>query len=124
MLQRSVERARARRSDEGFTLIELLIVIIILGVLAAIVVLSVSGVTNDSKKTACEAQVQTIDTAAEASIANGTNAGPVSGITLASLVPGFLHSAPTAIVDGKGTSHPVTTVGDVDAVATAANQCA
>lgn len=123
MLQRSLSRARARRSDEGFTLIELLIVIIILGVLAAIVVLSVSGVTNDSKKVSCQAQVQTIDTAAEAAIANGSASGPASAITLASLAPNFLHSAPTAIVDGNGTSHPVTTVGDVDALATAANKC-
>ena len=39
----------ARKNESGFTLIELLIVIVILGVLAAIVVFSVQGITDRGK---------------------------------------------------------------------------
>ncbi len=43
-MRRTIDRLQAaRREDRGFTLIELLIVIIILGILAAVVVFSVRG---------------------------------------------------------------------------------
>jgi len=67
-------RARAaRRGEQGFTLIELLIVIIILGILAAIVVFSVKGITNKGDKSACQAQIASIDTAYEAAVAQGSS---------------------------------------------------
>jgi len=60
------KQLKKMRQEEGFTLIELLIVIIILGVLAAIVVFSVSGVKDRGDLSACKADVNTIQTAAEA----------------------------------------------------------
>src|SRR5437660_2258333 len=51
------------RDDRGFTLIELLIVIVILGVLAAIVVLAVGGVRSDATASACKADGRLVDTA-------------------------------------------------------------
>lgn len=50
----------------GFTLIELLIVIVILGILAAIVVFAVGSARSDSVTSACKADKKTITTAAEA----------------------------------------------------------
>jgi prepilin-type N-terminal cleavage/methylation domain-containing protein len=44
-----------KRKDEGFTLIELLIVIVILGILAAVVVFAVNGITDRGEKSACKA---------------------------------------------------------------------
>jgi general secretion pathway protein G len=82
--------ARLRgRGEEGFTLIELLIVIVILGILAAIVVFSVSGVQNNGKTAACQTNVKTVDTALEAYFAQNSAAATgfdqlVSG--------GFLHN--------------------------------
>jgi general secretion pathway protein G len=55
-----------RESDGGFTLIELLLVIIILGVLAAVVVFSVAGINDRGKATACKATRANISSAAEA----------------------------------------------------------
>ena len=50
-MQDTLERLRSRRAElgdqGGFTLIELLIVIVILGILAAIVVFAVLGKTTD-----------------------------------------------------------------------------
>jgi general secretion pathway protein G len=68
-MQATLERLRARREkmgDEGgFTLIELLIVIVILGILAAIVVFAVQNLTGQSKTASCQAQVKTVETAQE-----------------------------------------------------------
>jgi prepilin-type N-terminal cleavage/methylation domain-containing protein len=52
--------------EQGFTLIELLVVIAILGILAAVVVFSVQGITNKGNKSACQAQVATVTTAVQA----------------------------------------------------------
>jgi general secretion pathway protein G len=56
--------------EKGFTLIELLIVVAILGILAAVVVFAVGGITGKSKVNACKIEVRTIRTAIEAAAAN------------------------------------------------------
>lgn len=67
MFETTLNRLRnGRRADDGFTLIELLLVIIILGVLAAVVVFSVAGITDNSEEAACKTEVRTVDTAIEA----------------------------------------------------------
>jgi len=55
-----------KAKDEGFTLIELLIVIIILGILAAIVVFAVGSTRSDSVQATCKTDVKSIQLAAEA----------------------------------------------------------
>src|SRR3954467_11994494 len=64
MIQRSLDKKRSGQG--GFTLIELLIVIVILGILAAIVVLAIGGLKDTSKKQACNSEGQTISTAEDA----------------------------------------------------------
>jgi general secretion pathway protein G len=88
MLQNIQSRARGvRRQDAGFTLIELLIVIVILGILAAIVAFSVRGITDRGDTSACKAEVKTVATAEEAHYAKTGDYG-----TLAQLnTEGFLR---------------------------------
>ena len=57
---------RRKHSDEGFTLIELLLVIIILGILAAVVVFSVRGVSDRGQSSACKTSRAATITALEA----------------------------------------------------------
>lgn len=68
-MQATLERLQQRRQElgeeEGFTLIELLIVIVILGILAAVVVFAVQNLTSQSSAAACQAQYKTIETAVE-----------------------------------------------------------
>jgi prepilin-type N-terminal cleavage/methylation domain-containing protein len=69
-MQASLERLHRRRDemgDEGgFTLIELLIVIVILGILAAIVVFAVQNLTTSASQASCGSDYKTVETAVEA----------------------------------------------------------
>jgi prepilin-type N-terminal cleavage/methylation domain-containing protein len=72
---------QSRRHDEetteqGFTLIELLIVIVVLGILAAIVIFSLSGVTGNSAVAACNSDAKTVETAVAAYNAQSSTALP------------------------------------------------
>ena len=61
---------RLHREERGFTLIELLIVIVILGILAAIVVFAVGGITDRGVESACKSDLKNVEVAAEAYRAN------------------------------------------------------
>jgi general secretion pathway protein G len=52
--------------QRGFTLIELLLVLVILGILAAIVVPKFAGRTEDARKTAAKTQISSFGTALDA----------------------------------------------------------
>ena len=55
-----------RQSPAAFTLIELLLVLVILGILAAIVVPKFSGRTEQARATAAQSQISTFNTALDA----------------------------------------------------------
>ncbi len=80
-----------KKNDEGFTLVELLIVIVILGILAAVVVFAVSGITDNGELNACKTERRTIETGVEAYRAQ-ENAYPAN---VGALVPGILRATPT-----------------------------
>lgn len=65
-----IKNFTGKKGQAGFTLIELLVVVTILGVLAAIVTLSLVGLTTNAEAKACSQEYKTVQAALDAYMAN------------------------------------------------------
>jgi prepilin-type N-terminal cleavage/methylation domain-containing protein len=93
---------KGRKGQQGFTLIELLVVVTILGVLAAIVTLSLVGLTTNASVQSCNTEYKTVQAALDAymaannvdSIAIGTDTNNMG--TILSGTTGLFNPSPSA----------------------------
>jgi general secretion pathway protein G len=71
---------RIPRTDRGFTLVETLVVIVVLGILAAVVVFSLRGISDRGEEGACATDARTLTQAADVYMAQqGVDTVPASG---------------------------------------------
>lgn len=80
----------------GFTLIELLIVIVVLGILAAVVVFSLGGVTAKAAVAACQSDAKTTEIAVAAYEAQEGGVAPTSLDALTQGADPYLQSVPSS----------------------------
>jgi prepilin-type N-terminal cleavage/methylation domain-containing protein len=108
MLTKRFSSQRLNKSS-GFTIVELLIVIVIIGILAALVVIAYNGLQTRARDSTRVTDMRNIKTAIESYYAdNGTyppNPVAYRVSSMASLVPKYIKQAPTdpinAAQDGK-----------------------
>jgi general secretion pathway protein G len=109
-----VQRIRGMRKSEGFTLIELLIVIVILGILAAVVVFAVNGISDRGQTSACDADAKALRVAEESRYAQNPDGGSPEYVSEAQLVTdGFISEASALhdiTVPAGGASFTITNV--------------
>ena len=87
-----IQKLSARRGEDGFTLVEMMVVIVILGILAAIVVFAVSGLGDRGQQASCKTDAQVLSSAEEAYYAqNGAYTATQSLLKTA----GFIHNPST-----------------------------
>ena len=73
---------RMQRTDEGFTLIELLIAIVVVGVLTAVAIVGIQGLTNNGEKSACQATKDAAKAAVAVHYSNNAGAFPTDFATM------------------------------------------
>jgi prepilin-type N-terminal cleavage/methylation domain-containing protein len=96
---------KGRKGQQGFTLIELLVVVTILGVLAAIVTLSLVGLTTNATAQACNQEYRTVQAGLDAFMANN-NVDTISALDLSSTggAVSYTNDMATTLITVGGTN--------------------
>lgn len=100
--------SRPLRGDRGFTLVELLIVIVLLGIIAAVTVFAVRGISDKGKVNVCLMDRRMLETAVESYLVEFPSAGVPTETDL--VVHGLLRG-PSSNWDLDGTGGVVAQPG-------------
>ncbi|MGH9247359.1 MAG: type II secretion system protein [Acidimicrobiales bacterium] len=104
MFKAAIKRLRQKNQEEdGFTLVELMVVVVILGILAAVAVFAVAGLTDRGEEAACESTARAVQTAAEAYFAQASQYAETirNDDTRTELVPDFLRLDDDIVMDDE-----------------------
>lgn len=101
--------AQRHKQQTGFTIVELLIVIVVIGILAAIVIVAYSGVQDKARYSAMQSDLNSLNKAIQlyyvdngAYPFSGATGGNVTGATIniPGLIPTYITKSPTIPNDG------------------------
>lgn len=114
-----------KRKESGFTIVELLIVIVVIGILAALVVTTFSGVQKKARDSERQTDINAIHGQVEAYYAQNGKYPTITDLNTASFVSANLKGLdPAALKDPKGSASTLSTTagaGTYSYVATPAN---
>jgi len=91
-----------KKREDGFTLIELLIAIVVVGILAAVAIVGIGGLTTTANTSGCIASKDAATTAAAAYYANNTQVWPTTFTAMTGSTPA-LYSPPASATVTAGT---------------------
>ena len=74
-----LNKIKSKELNSGFTIVELLVVIVVIGILAAITVVSYTGITNKANTAAAKQNASSVAAAADAYFAENNGVYPASG---------------------------------------------
>ena len=90
------------RKQQGFTLIELLIAIVVVGVLTAVAIVGIAGLTNNGKSAACAATQDAAKAAQAVHYSNNNGTYPASFAAMTGTTPPELELSGGATVNAAG----------------------
>jgi len=96
---------RSRAADEGFTLIELLIAVVMVGVLTAVVIVGIAGLTNNGKSAACSASRDASKAATAVHYANTSGTYPATLTAMTGTTPSELDLPTGGTMAADGLSY-------------------
>ncbi len=98
------------KARKGFTLVEILIVVVILGILAAIVIPQFTNASSEAKQSSLRSNLQTLRSQIELYKIKNSDTPPVSLATL--VTAGYIQAVPVNPYNGLATE--VATAGGAD----------